>query len=216
MKRLCADIHKRIEDFSLDISFESDATRIGILGASGSGKSMTLRCIAGIEEMDSGHIEIGGRVLYDSADKLNVKPQQRNVGYMFQNYALFPTMSVSDNIMAGLKGSKEERLLYKMMLFDALYKSSDESTDAADDTNINNINEAAGDLLDTENAVYYPYIYSGGSYEEPSDGTIDDSSIETIDDSGTEPVDDSGTEPINDSAIETIEDSSAETSADQP
>ena len=115
-----------------------------------------------------------------------------------------------------LKGSKEERLLYKMMLFDALYNSSDESTDAADDTNINNINEAAGDLLDTENAVYYPYIYSGGSYEEPSDGTIDDSSIETIDDSGTEPVDDSGTEPINDSAIETIEDSSAETSADQP
>ena len=108
MKRLYADIHKRAEDFSLDVLIESDAKRIGILGASGSGKSMTLRSIAGIEEADSGHIEAGGRVLYDSDSKTDLKPQKRNVGYMFQNYALFPTMSVMKNVMAGLKGSKED------------------------------------------------------------------------------------------------------------
>lgn len=108
MKRLYADIHRRIGDFNLNVLIESDASRIGILGESGSGKSMTLKSIAGIEEADSGHIEIGGRVLYDSADKTNLKPQKRNVGYMFQNYALFPTMSVIRNVMAGLGRQTEE------------------------------------------------------------------------------------------------------------
>ena len=105
---LKADIKKTIGDFSLDIQLESDARRIGILGASGSGKSMTLKSIAGIEAVDSGHIEAGGRVLYDSSQRIDLKPQKRNVGYMFQNYALFPTMTVLQNVMAGLKGSKAE------------------------------------------------------------------------------------------------------------
>lgn len=107
MSRLYADIHRKIEDFELDVLIASDAKRIGILGASGSGKSMTLRSIAGIEDVDSGRIEISGRVLYDSAEKINLKPQKRSVGYMFQNYALFPTMSVLENVMAGLKGRGE-------------------------------------------------------------------------------------------------------------
>lgn len=108
MKKLYADIHKSIGDFKLNVTIESDASRIGILGASGSGKSMTLRSIAGIEGVDRGHIEINGKVLYDSEKKINLKPQKRNVGYMFQNYALFPTMTVMKNVMAGLKGSGEE------------------------------------------------------------------------------------------------------------
>ncbi len=108
MKRLYADIHKKIGEFDLNVLIESDAARIGILGESGSGKSMTLRSIAGIESVDTGHIEIGGRVLYDSATKTDLKPQKRNVGYMFQNYALFPTMSVLKNVMAGLGRSTEE------------------------------------------------------------------------------------------------------------
>ena len=74
----------------------------------GSGKSMTLRSIAGIEDMDSGHIEVNGRILYDSDSGINLKPQKRNVGYMFQNYALFPTMTVLRNVMAGLRGSKSD------------------------------------------------------------------------------------------------------------
>ena len=106
--RLSADIHRKIGEFDLNVLIESDADRIGILGASGSGKSMTLRSIAGIEDVDSGHIEVDGRVLYDSDTKTNLKPQKRNVGYMFQNYALFPTMSVLKNVMAGLGKATDE------------------------------------------------------------------------------------------------------------
>ena len=108
MKRLYADIHKTIDGFDLNVMIESDAARIGILGESGSGKSMTLRSIAGIETVDSGHIEVDGRVLYDSSTKTDLKPQKRNVGYMFQNYALFPTMTVLKNVMAGLGRTTEE------------------------------------------------------------------------------------------------------------
>ena len=108
MKRLYADIHKKIDEFDLNVTIESDASRIGILGESGSGKSMTLRSIAGIETVDSGHIEVDGRVLFDSASKTDLKPQKRNVGYMFQNYALFPTMSVMKNVMTGLGRATEE------------------------------------------------------------------------------------------------------------
>ncbi len=108
MKRLYADIHRKIGGFDLNVRIDSDASRIGILGESGSGKSMTLKSIAGIETVDSGHIEVDGRVLYDSSDKIDLKPQKRNVGYMFQNYALFPTMSVVKNVMAGLGRLTEE------------------------------------------------------------------------------------------------------------
>ena len=107
--RLSADIHRKTEDFELDVLIESNATRIGILGESGSGKSMTLRSIAGIEDVSSGRIEVNGRVLYDSETKTDLKPQKRNVGYMFQNYALFPTMSVLKNVMAGLGRPDEEK-----------------------------------------------------------------------------------------------------------
>lgn len=110
MSRLYVDIHRSIGGFDLNVLIESDADRIGILGASGSGKSMTLRSIAGIESVDAGHVEVNGRVLYDSAERTDIRPQKRNVGYMFQNYALFPTMSVLGNVTAGLKGSKAENM----------------------------------------------------------------------------------------------------------
>ena len=103
------DIHKKMGDFSLDISFESQSRRIGILGASGCGKSMTLKCMAGIETPDYGIIRVEDRVLYDSYQKINPKPQKRRVGYLFQNYALFPTMSVRENIGAGIRLKKEEK-----------------------------------------------------------------------------------------------------------
>ena len=103
------DIRKKFGDFELKMKFESDSRRIGILGASGCGKSMTLRSIAGIEVPDEGKITVDERVMYDSSAKINIKPQKRNVGYLFQNYALFPTMTVEQNIAAGLKGTKEEK-----------------------------------------------------------------------------------------------------------
>lgn len=105
---ISVQIKKKLNNFQLDISFCSKSRRIGILGASGCGKSMTLKSIAGIETPDEGRIKVEDRTLFDHTAKVNIKPQKRNVGYLFQNYALFPTMTVEKNIAAGLKGSKQE------------------------------------------------------------------------------------------------------------
>lgn len=102
-------IQKQLGSFHLDVRFRSDRHTTGILGASGSGKSMTLKCIAGIERPDSGHIIINGRTLFSSDEKTDLKPQKRRVGYLFQSYALFGAMTVEKNIMAGAKGSRAER-----------------------------------------------------------------------------------------------------------
>lgn len=103
-------LKRSFDGFCLDDEFASSSRRIGILGASGSGKSMTLKGIAGIEQMDQSYIEINGRILADSEKKIWLSPQERRVGYMFQNYALFPTQTVERNIMAGLQGTKAEKL----------------------------------------------------------------------------------------------------------
>lgn len=110
---LSVDIRKRLGAFSLDVSFTSDdATEtLALLGASGSGKSVTLKCIAGTERPDEGRIVLNERVLFDSAAGVDVSVQERRVGYLFQNYALFPTMTVEQNVAAGVRsGSRAERL----------------------------------------------------------------------------------------------------------
>ena len=103
------ELKKKLAGFTLDIHFSSDSKRIGILGASGAGKSMILKCIAGIEKPDEGLIRLDQRILYQGEKGINPKPQSRKVGYMFQNYALFPHMTVKENIGIGIKGKKEER-----------------------------------------------------------------------------------------------------------
>ncbi len=95
---LSVTIRKKLGDFLLDASFDSEDGVLAILGASGSGKSMTLKCIAGIETPDEGRIVLNGRVLFDSGKKIDLKPQERRVGYMFQDYALFPNMTVRRNV----------------------------------------------------------------------------------------------------------------------
>ena len=102
------DIQKNFKGFSLNVKLKGQDGTMGILGASGSGKSMTLRSIAGIETPDSGKIIINGKTVFDSEAKINLKPQERRVGYLFQNYALFPTMSVEKNIACGCCGNKKE------------------------------------------------------------------------------------------------------------
>lgn len=99
-------IYKKLAEFDLDVSFQVDDNILGLMGASGSGKSMTLKCIAGIEMPDQGRIVLNGRVLFDSEKKINVPIQKRNVGYMFQSYALFPNMNVYENISVGLRARK--------------------------------------------------------------------------------------------------------------
>lgn len=90
------DVKKNFGDFSLDFHLQAGNEVMGLLGASGSGKSMTLKCIAGIETPDNGCIILNEKVLFDSQNRINLPPQERRVGYMFQNYALFPQMTVLD------------------------------------------------------------------------------------------------------------------------
>ncbi|MBW9333358.1 ATP-binding cassette domain-containing protein [Herbaspirillum sp. RU 5E] len=88
--------------FSLDITLASDSQRIVLYGPSGSGKSLTLKAIAGLMRPDSGHIRIQGRTLFDSTQGIDVRVQERNVAYLFQDYALFPHLTVAQNIAFGL------------------------------------------------------------------------------------------------------------------
>ncbi len=98
------EIKRKYRDFSLDISIKTDSKRIGILGASGCGKTLTLKAIAGLIKPDSGIVIVDEQVLFDSEKKTDVKAKNRNVGYLFQNYALFPHMTVEQNIKAALHG----------------------------------------------------------------------------------------------------------------
>mgnify|MGYP002586574697 CR=1 FL=1 len=100
-------IEKKLNGFTLRSDFTAGNTATAILGASGCGKSMTLRCIAGIVRPDEGRIVLDGRVLFDSAQGIDLPPQQRNVGLLFQNYALFPNMTVEQNILCALKKEKD-------------------------------------------------------------------------------------------------------------
>lgn len=101
-----AHFTKKLKDFTLDIKFKTGSEPLGILGASGSGKSVTLKCIAGVETPDEGFIEVNGRTLFCSKKKINLPPQKRNVGYLFQNYALFPHMTVGQNIECAISANR--------------------------------------------------------------------------------------------------------------
>lgn len=104
---LQVDIRKRLGSFTLDLAFTAENGVTSLLGASGCGKSMTLKCIAGIEKPDEGRIVLDGRVLFDAEAGINLPPQKRRVGYLFQNYALFPNMTVAQNILCGLNREKD-------------------------------------------------------------------------------------------------------------
>ena len=106
---LTVDIGKTLGAFELNMQFASEGGILALLGASGCGKSMTLKCIAGVMQPDRGHIELDGRVLYDSAKRISLPPQQRKVGYLFQQYALFPNMTVRQNIACGVRDKKRRQ-----------------------------------------------------------------------------------------------------------
>ncbi|MBQ5977229.1 MAG: ATP-binding cassette domain-containing protein [Oscillospiraceae bacterium] len=104
---LQVELRKRLGSFTLDLAFTAENGVTSLLGASGCGKSMTLKCIAGIEKPDEGRIVLDGRVLFDAEAGINLPPQKRRVGYLFQNYALFPNMTVAQNILCGLNREKD-------------------------------------------------------------------------------------------------------------
>ncbi|BDQ34489.1 ABC transporter ATP-binding protein [Pseudodesulfovibrio portus] len=105
--RFEVDIQKRMrcgkEEFLLCAAFETSDSALVLFGPSGSGKTLTLQAVAGILTPDSGCIRLDGRAVFDSAKGINVPARKRNVGYVFQDYALFPHLSVRDNIGFGLK-----------------------------------------------------------------------------------------------------------------
>lgn len=102
------DIEKKLGAFQLNVRLEAENEVFAILGASGCGKTMTLKCIAGIERPDRGKIIADGVTLFDAERHINLSPQKRRAGLLFQNYALFPNMTVEQNIYAGTNREKEK------------------------------------------------------------------------------------------------------------
>ena len=106
---LSVHIRKQLGDFRLAVDLDAPSGTTGLLGASGSGKSVTLKCIAGILRPDEGSIVLDGVTLFDAKRGIDLPPQQRRVGYLFQNYALFPTMTVGQNILCGMHWERDRQ-----------------------------------------------------------------------------------------------------------
>ncbi|HSI50580.1 MAG TPA: ATP-binding cassette domain-containing protein [Ideonella sp.] len=100
-------IRKRVSgggrQFELNLAFQSDARRIVLYGPSGAGKSLTLQAIAGLLKPDSGHVRFAGQTWFDAAAGVNQAARSRKLGYLFQDYALFPHLTVRQNIGFGLQ-----------------------------------------------------------------------------------------------------------------
>jgi len=105
-------VQKRFKGFFLDVEFSSDAKVTALFAPSGSGKSLTLQAVAGLVKPDRGRIEVNGRLFFDSERGVNLPPQRRRVGYLFQDYALFPHMTVIDNVRFG---SDDEKLVKELL-----------------------------------------------------------------------------------------------------
>ncbi|GER66434.1 sulfate/molybdate ABC transporter ATP-binding protein [Weizmannia acidilactici] len=114
---LLVKIKKTLPRFALDVDFQALPGITGILGPSGSGKSLTLQCIAGLKNPDAGHIEVNGRVIFDREKNIRVKTRFRKAGYMFQHYALFPHLTVKQNLAFGLKGRTKKEIEEKTAAF---------------------------------------------------------------------------------------------------
>ncbi|MDD5338366.1 MAG: ABC transporter ATP-binding protein [Dehalococcoidales bacterium] len=96
-------LKRKLQGFTLDVAFKVDQEILAILGPSGSGKTMTLQCISGLVRPDEGYVSLNGTVLLDTSKKINLPARQRRVGFVFQNYALFPHLTVSQNVGYGIR-----------------------------------------------------------------------------------------------------------------
>jgi molybdate transport system ATP-binding protein len=105
---LSVAVRKRLGDFTLDADWTSDQPIIALVGPSGAGKTLTLQCIAGLITPDAGRVLCAGRELFDSERRINVRPQRRRIGYVFQGYALFPHMTVMENITYGRRHAEKD------------------------------------------------------------------------------------------------------------
>jgi molybdate transport system ATP-binding protein/molybdate transport system permease protein len=122
---LRVDAERGLETFNLNVSLETAQGAIGLLGPSGAGKSMTLRMIAGLTKPDRGRIVLNDRVLFDSATNRNVSAAHRRVGVVFQDYALFPHLTVAENVGFGLRPLSVEKRRSRVNHHLALMQISD-------------------------------------------------------------------------------------------
>ena len=100
-------IVKKLDRFSVDMEYSFEEGVLVIQGESGAGKTTVLNCIAGLKQPDRGRIAIDGRIVFD--EKTNVPVKKRQIGYLFQSYALFPNMTVGKNVIYGIKNKEEYR-----------------------------------------------------------------------------------------------------------
>lgn len=106
---LYINIQKHFSSFDLKVNFEHKKGILGFLGASGSGKSMSLKCISGLVTPSYGKIIVNDKIFFDSEKSIDLSPQKRKIGFLFQNYALFPNMNIIDNIEIGISEMKKEQ-----------------------------------------------------------------------------------------------------------
>ncbi len=117
-------LKKQLDRFALDVEYQFPQGVLVVQGESGSGKSTLLNCISGLLQPDDGYVQIGQRLLYQKQEQINVPVQQRNIGYVFQNYALFPNMTVEKNILYGVNNrardgkQRQEMLDYVTYIMD--------------------------------------------------------------------------------------------------
>lgn len=111
IRRVMADPQR---PFALDLAFRSDSPRVVLFGPSGAGKSLTLRAIAGLIRPDAGHIGVRGRTLFDDFRDVDVPARARRIGYVFQDYALFPHLTVAQNVAFGLTAGLRQPSRRKM------------------------------------------------------------------------------------------------------
>jgi molybdate transport system ATP-binding protein len=117
---LKVSIHKAFPGITIDVDFSVTEGILVIFGPSGSGKSTILNCISGLQQPDSGHISLNGKLFYSSSEGIAIPTRNRHIGYVFQDYALFPHMTVKDNVMYGIPDRCKAGSGYRMTVLDVL------------------------------------------------------------------------------------------------